>query len=93
MPATATRTVRIEARLRPVQKRRIERAAYLRGMSVSDFLVKTVDEAAIQAIEEERTWKLTEEDHKVFFEAMMNPPGPNAKLRAAAARFKKMFPQ
>ena len=89
MPATASRTERIEARLRPIQKERIERAAELRGMSVSDFMVQHAESAAKQVMEEERAWKLSERDQRAFVKALLNPPGPNAKLKAAAARYKK----
>jgi Protein of unknown function (DUF1778) len=40
---------RIEARLNPEQKRRIEYAARLKGASLSDFMVLSDDDAAAQA--------------------------------------------
>jgi uncharacterized protein (DUF1778 family) len=89
MPAAATKSLRTEARLRPDQKRRIERAASLRGQSVSDFMVQQSDQAAKEIIQEETVWKLSERDSKAFVEALLNPPGPNAYLKAAAARHKK----
>ena len=45
--ATALRTERTEARLLPEQKKRIEQAASLKGLSISDFIVQHADEAAI----------------------------------------------
>lgn len=89
MPVTATRSLRTEARLRPEQKRRIEAAASLRGLSVSDFMVQHSDQAAKQIIQEEREWTLSEEDTKVFVAALLNPPKPTAYMKAAAARYKK----
>jgi hypothetical protein len=41
----AQRTQRAEARLLPEQKERIERAARLKGVSLSDFMVQNADEA------------------------------------------------
>jgi uncharacterized protein (DUF1778 family) len=88
MPATATRSLRTEARLRPDQKRRIERAANLRGQSVSDFMVQQSDQAAKEIIQEETVWKLSERDSKAFVKALLHPRGPNAKLKAAFAKHK-----
>jgi uncharacterized protein (DUF1778 family) len=89
MPTAVARTQRTEARLRPDQKSRIERAARMRGQSLSDFMVQHADHAAKQIIEEERVWKLTEADSKAFVAALLKPPVPNPRLKAAMARFKK----
>ena len=48
--ALALRTQRTEARLLPEQKKRIEQAASLKGLSVSDFIVQHADEAAIKTL-------------------------------------------
>jgi uncharacterized protein (DUF1778 family) len=77
------RTERTEARLRPDQKARIERAANLKGLSVSDFMVQHADEAAIRTIEQHESWLLTERDREVFLAALMNPPDPSPRLLAA----------
>jgi uncharacterized protein (DUF1778 family) len=89
MPAVSIRSQRTEARLRPDQKRRIERAANLRGQSVSDFMVQQSDQAAKDIIQEEAVWKLSERDQRAFIKSILNPSGPNAALKAAAARYKK----
>jgi len=89
MPAVSIRSQRTEARLRPDQKRRIERAANLRGQSVSDFMVQQSDQAAKEIIQEETAWKLSERDQRAFIKTILNPPEPNAALRSAAALYKK----
>jgi len=89
MPATATKSLRTEARLRPDQKRRIERAASLRGLSVSDFIVQHADQAAKDIIQEETMWKLSERDYKAFMESILHPPEPNSYLKAAMAKYRK----
>jgi len=83
MTVTALRTVRTETRLRPDQKARIERAASLKGVSVSDFMVQHAEEAAIRTIEQHETWTLSERDREVFFEALLNPPPLGPQLIAA----------
>ncbi len=83
MSVLAQRSERTEARLRPDQKARIERAAYLKGLSISDFMVQNAEEAAIRTIEQYESWTLTEADRAVFLEALLNPPEPSPRLRAA----------
>lgn len=83
-----TRVERLEARLLPEQKRRIERAASHKGLSVSDFVVQAADEAAGRAIEQHEAWVLKEEDWKVFLDAIENPAEPNDALKAAAQAHK-----
>ena len=84
---TASRTQRTEARLLPEQKLRIERAASIKGLSVSDFIVQNADEAAIRTIQQHETWVLTREDSEIFVNALLNPPDPGPVLRAAAKRY------
>jgi len=77
----------MESRVRPEQKSRIEMAAYLRGQSVSDFMVQHADQAAMEVIEQERVWKVSERDSIAFVEALMNPPEPNERLRREMKEF------
>ncbi|WP_035359084.1 DUF1778 domain-containing protein [Edaphobacter aggregans] len=87
--ARKAKTERAEARLRPEQKARIERAAHYRGLSFSDFLVQAADEAAVKTIEQNETWILNAEASRRFVEACLNPPEPNLRVKAAAAAYKK----
>ena len=86
--ATALRTERTEARLLPEQKARIEQAASLKGLSLSDFMVQHADEAAIRTIQQDTSCTLEAEDRDVFVQALLNPPAPGTRLRAAARRYK-----
>ncbi len=83
------RTERTEARLRPDQKARIERAANLKGLSLSDFMVQNADEAAIRTIQQYESWTLDSRDRDLFIETLLHPPRPGARLRGAAARYKE----
>lgn len=83
------RTERTEARLLPEQKQRIERAASLKGMSVSDFIVQHADEAAIRTIEQLTSITLSTRDSRAFVEALLNPPEPGEGLKAAVRRYKQ----
>jgi uncharacterized protein (DUF1778 family) len=80
---------RLEARLDPDQKRLIERAAQIRGTSVTDFVLTSAQHAAMETIEGFHTLRLRDEARQVFVNALLNPPAPNASARAAARRYKK----
>jgi uncharacterized protein (DUF1778 family) len=84
------RTERMEARLLPEQKIRIERAANLKGLSFSDFMVQHADEAAIRTIQQHASWTLENKDKdRVFIvQALIQPPEPSSRLKSAARRYK-----
>lgn len=79
---------RLEARITPDQKRLIERAAQLRGTTVTEFVVVSVQQAATKTIRDFETLTLRDQARDVFVSALLNPPAPNAAARAAAQRYK-----
>jgi len=87
--ALALRTERTEARLLPEQKKRIERAARLKGLSLSDFIVQHADEAAIKTIQMHASWTLEDRDRDVFVHALLNPPAAGNRMKAAVKRYKE----
>jgi uncharacterized protein (DUF1778 family) len=87
--ALALRTERTEARLLPEQKKRIERAARLKGLSLSDFIVQHADEAARRTIEEHTTWTLGDRDRDVFVRALLKPSRPSSRMKEAVRRYRK----
>jgi len=88
--ASALRAERLDFRVTSAQKHIIERAASLRGTSVTDFVVSEIQSAAMATIKEFESLELHDEDRRVFVEALLNPPKPNEALKAAAARHKEM---
>ena len=84
------KTERIEARLNPDQKRRIERAAKLRGTSISEFMVSSADAAAVRAIEQHEVWTLSGRDREIFIQSLLRPPAPSRRMAAAARRYRKL---
>lgn len=80
---------RLEARVTPSQKRLIERAAKLRGTSVTAFVVVSAQEAATKAINDLEVLSLQDEAREVFVNLLLNPPEPNEAARAAAKRYKE----
>jgi uncharacterized protein (DUF1778 family) len=88
--ALVQRAERLEVRTTSAQKRLIERAAELRGTSVTDFVVSNIQAAAAETIREFESLFLRDEAREVFVKALLNPPQPNKALKAAAARHKQM---
>jgi uncharacterized protein (DUF1778 family) len=87
--ALALRTERTEARLLPEQKKRIERAARLKGLSLSDFIVQHADEAAIRTIQTHASWTLEDRDRDFFVQALLNPSEPSFRMKAAVKRYRQ----
>ncbi len=87
--STRTRAERLEARLTPAQKSLIEHAAALQGRSVTDFVLASVQEAALRAIDDHQRITLSVRDGRAFVEALITPaPMPAAmseSLRQAEA--------
>lgn len=80
---------RIEARVPPDVKRRIEYAAELQGRSLTDFVTAAADERACAVIEQHQVVRLSVDDSMALAESILNPPAPNAKAIAAARRYKE----
>lgn len=84
---TRSRDERLEARVSRAQKRLLERAAELQGRTLNDFVIGSAQEAALRAIEGDRVIRLDARDSRAFAEALLDPPEPTEKLRAAARRY------
>ena len=80
---------RIDIRLRPQQKASIERAAYLKGLTVTDFIIQHALENAQRTIREHETWTLEQPDAELFAEALSNPAKLGPRLTEAARRYKE----
>ena len=80
---------RLEARVSAEQKALLQRAADLQGRTLSDFIIGSAQRAAEEIIREHTVITLTAQDSRAFVEALLNPPAPNERLRAAAARYKQ----
>lgn len=85
----AKRDQRLDARLTREEKELVEVAATLRGTSSSDFVRMAIKEAALNTIRDNEQLMLAEKSRKVFVEALLNPPKPKQRLKAAARRFKQ----
>jgi uncharacterized protein (DUF1778 family) len=92
MPQLQTaRVARLEARISPDLKRRLEYAASLRGSTLTEFVVQSAQDAATRTIRENEVLVLSEDASMAFAEFLLNPPGPNLKAMEAAKRYKAML--
>ncbi len=64
-------------------KRAVERAAALERRNLTDFCVTALTAAARQTLERHESLALSEADRRAFFEALVHPPKPNARLSRA----------
>lgn len=81
---------RFDTRLPKEQKDLFEYAASLGGFrNLTDFIVNSAQQQAKAIVESHNTILASKRDQEVFFNAIVNPQKPNAKLKAAASRYKE----
>ncbi len=77
------RSSRLGFRVDAQTKKLVERAAALERRSLTDFCLTALTEATRAAISRHETLVLSERDRQVFFDALIHPHRPNARLRRA----------
>jgi uncharacterized protein (DUF1778 family) len=82
---------RLEARVNPEIKALWQKAADLQGVTLTDFVIASVQAAAYKVIEQQQTLKLSTEDAEAFVEAILNPPKPSDALLKATSRYKQVI--
>ena len=80
---------RLQVRLTTEAKTVLQRAANYRHKTVSQFVLTTALAEAEKVIRENEAVALSAADWKVFYDALNNPPAPNAALRKAFAKYQK----
>lgn len=80
---------RLQVRLNAEAKTVLQRAANYRHKTVSQFVLTTALAEAEKVIRENEAVILSAVDWKVFYDALNNPPAPNAALRNAFAKYQK----
>jgi len=85
-PAAAerrSRALRLGFRVDGETKRLVERAAALERRSLTDFCLSALTEATRATIARHESLVLSERDRAAFFDALVHPPKPNARLLRA----------
>ena len=78
---------RVHLRLDAKSKRKLEQAASYEKTTVSRFVLSNAIPAAERVIEAHERMVLPATDWDAFYEALLNPPEPNAALKRAARRY------
>jgi uncharacterized protein (DUF1778 family) len=86
-----SRTERLEARISADQKALFQQAAEAQGRTLTDFVIASAHEAAVRALQDLQTIRLNAEESQAFARALLEPAEPNARLRAAAERYKAVI--
>jgi uncharacterized protein (DUF1778 family) len=81
----------LEARIPAQVYEQMQRAAYLRGMTLTGYLIATAGEDARRVVEEADIMRLAREDQIRFAEALINPLEPNERLARAARRHAELI--
>lgn len=90
-PTAETETARLEARI-PVQiYDQMQRAARLRGMTLTGYLIATAGEDARRVVEDAEIMRLARADQIRFAETLISPVKPNERLKRAAKRHAELI--
>jgi uncharacterized protein (DUF1778 family) len=88
MPRSLTEGGRIELRLRPEQKATLARAATLKQLDLTGYILRNILPRAEADIAEAERLTLSERDSLRVLDLLENPPpAPKRLVRAAKARF------
>lgn len=87
-----SKTARFDTRWKVEEKELFEYASKLGGFrTLSDFVLHSVHEKAKEIIQEHNKILASTRDKEIFFEAIMNPPEPNEKLKEAGRKYNDLF--
>lgn len=79
---------RLNFRLSNELKERIEQAAILSGLTVTDFAINSLVDSAEKVLEKHQTRILSNRDRDIFLNMLENPPKPNKALLKAVKEYK-----
>lgn len=90
-PQVEAGTARLEARI-PVQVYdQMQRAARLRGLTITSYLIATAGGDTRRVVEDAEIMRFSGEDQIRFAEALIDPPKPDARLARAAQRHAELI--
>jgi uncharacterized protein (DUF1778 family) len=84
---------RVELRVSQEQKSLLEKAAHLRGLSLSAYLLSHTLAAAREDIAAHERLVLSERDWDLFVTVLENPPEPCQTLQSAVKNFQDKYQQ
>lgn len=87
----APKVARLETRISRDLMDVLRRAAELQDRTLTDFVVGAAQEAARRVIAEAGVVQLSLQDQRQFAAALIDPPKPNAALKRAFSRRRKLL--
>jgi uncharacterized protein (DUF1778 family) len=91
MSETASKDSRIDLRLTREQKALLEKAASLKGVSLSAYTLLHLLPQAQQDIDNQERLTLTNRDRDLFLSALENPSKLKGKLKTAIAEYHQKY--
>jgi uncharacterized protein (DUF1778 family) len=85
------KNARLEARVTEEQKQLLEKAAFLRGQNLTEFMISVLAEAATQIIKDRELLELTQRDRVAFANALLNTATPSERAYADAQWYKQIM--
>ena len=85
------RAARLDIRLNPQAKEKIEQAAVVSHQSLTDFVVTSLLRVSEETLQRQRMIHLSNRDRDLFLTALEADGRPNRALRKAAERFKRSY--
>ena len=86
---TLNGVARFNFRLPADIKERIEKAAIVSGLTVTDFAINALANTADEVLEKHHNRILSDRDRDIFLDMLENPPEPNEALLAAVQEYRK----
>src|SRR5690242_11080332 len=80
---------RLEARVTAELKAMFQRAADLKGLTLTDYVINSLVDNSQQVIREHEVLTLIGRNREIFLETLMSPPPASPKLVSALARYRK----
>lgn len=81
------RAARISARIAAEKKELMERAAAIRGVSLTNFLIDSAYDRAVDTVRAHESWVLNEGQSAFVVDLLLNPPAPTEEMRHALAHY------
>jgi uncharacterized protein (DUF1778 family) len=89
--ASTTKNSRIDLRVTPEQKELLEKAASLRGISLSAYTLLHLLPVAKQELEAIEKLVLSDRDRDLFMSTIENPPELQGKLKTAIKKYNSKY--
>ncbi len=86
-----TKSSRIELRVTPEQKKLLEQAASLKGISLTAYTLSHLLEIAQQDINNYEKLILSNKDRDLFLSALENPPELTGNLKKAISKYRQKY--